>query len=128
MHAFLHIIGTVVVVPYVALALLFVFIGQLARSKGLWALVDAFWNNLDWYVSGGFHVAVAIWVCLVVTGCIPTLQRGSSLGLSILAAASFIVIVCLSSSRLGIGEIVFLFPCVAVAVTGAWLCFRGVAN
>jgi hypothetical protein len=128
MHAFLHTVGAVVVVPYVALALFFLFIGQVARAKGLKALIDIVWNNVDWHVGWGIYAAPVLWVCLVATGFVPHLQRASSLCLCILAVASFLVVVTLSSTRAGVGELIFLLPCVAVAATSAWLFFRVVAS
>ena len=124
MHAFLHTVSAVVVVPYVALALFFLFIGQVARAKGLKALIDTVWNNVDWYVGWGIYAAPVLWVCLVATGFVPRFQRASSLCLCILAIASFFVVVTLSSNRVGVGELIFLLPCVAVAATSAWLFFR----
>ena len=128
MHAFLHTVGAVVVVPYVALALFFLFIGQVARAKGLEALIDIVWNNVDWYVGWGIYAAPVLWVCLVATGFVPRFQRASSLCLCILAIASFFVVVTLSSTQVGVGELIFLLPCVAVAATSAWLFLRVVAS
>lgn len=124
MHALFHTVGAVVVVPYVALALLFLFIGQVARSKGLLALIDVVWNNIDWYLGWGICAAPLLWVCLVATGFVPRLQRAGSLCLCLLAVTSFVVVVTLSSTPVGAGELIFLLPCVAVAATSAWLFFR----
>lgn len=125
MHAVLHTIGAVLVVPYVALALLFLFIGQLAKAKGLMAVIEVLWNNIDWYIGWWIYVAPILWVCLIATGFVPQLQRAGSLCLGLLAVASVLVVVTLSSAPLGIGELLFLLPCVAVAATSAWLFFRG---
>jgi hypothetical protein len=124
MHAILHTICAVVVVPYVALALLFVFVGQAASSKGMLALIETVWNNFYFYFTKGIFIAPVLWVCLVAIGFVPALQRIGSLCLSLLAVASLLVVVILSSTRIELGELIFLIPCIAVAATSAWLFFR----
>lgn len=124
MRALLHAIGAVVVLPYVALALLFVFIGEVARARGLFALIDFVWNHVDWFFGWGIYAALALWICLVATGFVPRLQRASSLCLCVLALTSFLVVVTLSSTRAEIGGFIFLLPCVAVAAASAWRFFR----
>ena len=57
MHALLHTVGAVVVVPYVALALFFLFIGQAARAKGMIAIIETVWNNFYLYFTKGIFVA-----------------------------------------------------------------------
>ncbi len=124
MHAFLHLVGAIVVVPYVALALMFLFIGQVARAKGLMAIIDVVLNNMDWFVRWGIFAAPVLWICLVAAGFMPSFQRASSLCLCLLAVASFLVVVTLTANKVGAGELLFLLPCLAVAATSAWLFFR----
>lgn len=124
MHAVLHTVGAIVVVPYVGLALFFLLIGQATRENGLWAIIEFVWNNMERILGWGIYVPPLLWVCLVVTGFVPQLQRASSLCLCLLALASILVVVVLSSTRVGVGELIFLLPCVAVAATSAWLAFR----
>ena len=50
MHALLHAVGAVVVLPYVTLAMFFLFIGQAARARGLIALVDVTLYHADWLI------------------------------------------------------------------------------
>lgn len=40
MHALIHLLASILVVPYLALAGLFLLIGKVARTKGLIALLD----------------------------------------------------------------------------------------
>ncbi|MCP9828969.1 hypothetical protein KBZ19_10770 [Synechococcus sp. L2F] len=120
MNRLLHAVGAIVVVPYVVLALFFLCIGEVARARGLGALIEIAWNSLDWF-AWGIYLAPALWVCLVATDFIPSLQRASSLCLCLLAAVSFLVVVTLSSNQVGIGEFIFLLPCIGVAATSAWL-------
>lgn len=124
LHALLHTVGSVLVVPYVALALFFLFIGEAARAKGMMALIEIVWNNFYFYFTKGIFIAPVLLVCLVAMGFFPILQRAGSLCLCLLAVASILVIVIWSSTRIELGELIFLIPCMAVAATSAWLFFR----
>jgi hypothetical protein len=124
MHALLHAVCAVIAVPYVALALFFIFVGQAARAKGVLAVVEVVWNNFYFYFTKGMFIAPLLWGGLVAIGFIPTLQRTASVCLGLLALASLLVIILLSSARLAIGELLFLIPCVVVVATSAWLFFR----
>ncbi len=124
MHAFLHFVGAIVIIPYVALALFFIFVGEAARSKGLMALLDTVLYHVNWFYGWGIYVIPSLWIFLIATGFVPSIQRASSLCLCLLAVSCFLVVVSLSSTRIGLGELIFLIPCVAVAATSAWLSFR----
>ncbi len=124
MHALLNTICSVVVLYYIALALFFIFIGQAASSKSMLALVGVVWNNFYFYFTKGMFIAPVLWVCLVVMGIVPSLQRMGSVCLSLLAVSSLAVIITMSSSRMEFGELIFLTPCMAVAATSIWLVFR----
>ena len=124
MHALLHTVGSILVVPYVALALFFVFIGQAARSKGMMALLETVWSNFYLYFTKGIFIAPVLLACLVAMGFIPILQRAGSACLCLLAVSSILVIVISSSTRIELGEVIFLIPCIAIAATSAWLLFR----
>ena len=124
MHALLHFIGAIVIVPYVAVALLFIFVGTAASSKGLLALFDTVLYHANWFVRWGIYVIPMLWICLVAMGFLASLQRASSLCLCLLAVSCLLVIISLHSTPIGLGELVFLIPCIAVAATSAWLFFR----
>ena len=123
-HGLVHGIAAMVVVPYLALALLFVLIGQAARTQGLWALIDTVVNQAGWLARWGFYAAALLWVGLLVMGFVPRLQRSGSLCLGLLALGSLVAIVALHSTRIGLGQLTFLLPCVAVAASSAWLYVR----
>jgi hypothetical protein len=52
MHAFLHFVGAIVIVPYVALALFFIFVGTAASSKGLMALFETVMYTRTGFTAG----------------------------------------------------------------------------
>ncbi|MFO1045001.1 MAG: hypothetical protein U0941_24775 [Planctomycetaceae bacterium] len=106
--------------------MLFLLVGEVARARGLMALIDVLWRQVDLIAGWVIYAARLLWVGLIVSGFVPYIQRGSALCLSLLAIFSVGVIVTLSSTRIGLGEMLFLIPCVMVAGLGLWLCFRTV--
>ncbi|MGC5196135.1 hypothetical protein [Aphanothece microscopica] len=116
----LHGFGCILVLPYVALALLFLVIGDLARSKGLFALLETALHHLNGFLVWGIYGLPLLWLALVVMGFVPSLRRAGALALALLALSSGLVIVTLSSTPLQADDLVFLLPCLAVAGISAW--------
>lgn len=122
MHALLHAIGAVLVLPYVGLASLFLLIGEAARSRGLFELIDALVFHADWFVRWGLYAFALLWVALLTLGCVPRLHRLGALCLALLAIGSLVVILALHSTPVGLGEVTFLVPCIVVAgASGGYL-------
>ena len=124
MHAFLHTLGTLVVLPYLLLAAAFLLIGEVAKARGLIAVIDVVVNHANWILLWGIYAAAAFLVLLIVAGFLPSFQRISAAGLFLIALGSLSVICTLHSTRIGLGEITFLLPCIAVLVMSAWLFVR----
>jgi hypothetical protein len=116
----LHGLGCILVLPYVALALQFLFIGDLARSKGLFAILETALNHLNGFLLWGIYGLPLLWLALVAMGFVPTLRRAGSLALALLALSSGLVIVTLSSTPPQADALVFLLPCLAVGGGSAW--------
>ena len=123
-HAILQTIGAVLVLPYVALAGFFLLVGEAARAKGLFALLDIVLHHASWIVRWGIYAFALLWLGLVVMGFLAQFQRISALCLCLLAIGSLLVIVVLPSSDMEFGQLLFLAPCVAVAATSGWLFMR----
>lgn len=124
MHALLHSIGAVFVLPYVALAGMFLLVGEVARAKGVFGILDVLLTHANWFVRGGMYGLALLWLVLLGMGFIPQLQRAGSLSLCLLAGASLVVLVTLQTSRVEFGQWLFLLPCAAVVATSAWLFVR----
>ena len=124
MHAFLHTLGALVVLPYLLLAAAFFLIGEVAKARGLLALIDVVVNHANWILLWGIYAAAAFWVLLIVAGFLPSFQRISAASLFLIALGSLSVICTLHSTRIGLGEVTFLLPCIAVLVMSAWLFVR----
>lgn len=121
MHALLHIIGTLVVLPYLLLAVAFLLIGDIARTRGLLAIIDTIANHANWILRWGLYGLPVIALAFMAFGLIPSLQRSCAAVLFLVALGSLGIICWLHSGRLELGQIVFLLPCVAVIAMSAWL-------
>jgi len=124
MHALLQTIGAILVLPYLGLAGLFLLIGEAARTRSLLELIDVVIHHASWLVRWGIYGFPLLWLCLVLTGFFAGAQRFGALCLCLLALGSIVVIVALHTPRMGLGELTFLVPCVAVAAASAWLFVR----
>ena len=124
MNAFLHTLGALVVLPYMLLAAAFLLIGDVARTRGLFALIDVVLNHANGILCWGIPSLLVFLPAFVVAGLIPSLQRISAVALFLIALSSLGVICTLHSTRIGLGEVTFLLPCIAVLGISAWLFVR----
>ncbi|MBK6591798.1 MAG: hypothetical protein IPG23_03145 [Burkholderiales bacterium] len=114
----------VLVLPYAALAGLFLLIGQAAKAKGLLALLDAALHHASWIVQWGIYVIPLLWLLLAIAGFFAPFKRAGALALCMLAIGSLLVLIVLQPSRMEPGQLLFLAPCFLVAATSAWLFVR----
>lgn len=121
MHSILHIIGTLVVLPYLLLAVAFLLIGDVARTRGPFEIVNVVANHANWILRWGIYGLPVVMLALLVAGLIPSWQRGSAAVLFLIALGSLGVIGLLHSGRLELGHYVFLLPCATVVAVSAWL-------
>ena len=124
MNALLHTLGTIVVLPYMLLATAFLIIRDVAISRGLFAMIDAVLHHAYWIIRWGIFGLPIFLVVLIVAGFLPSLQRIGAVVLFLIALGSLSVICTLHSTRIGLGEITFLLPCLAVVGLSAWLFIR----
>src|SRR6185369_13566567 len=120
MRGALHVLGTIVLLPYLLLAIAFALIGQAAASKSLGALLWTLLTQLTWIVPWGILGFVAGVILVAALGFSVRLRGLGYLCLSVLALASLLVIVILPGGGVGFDGLVFLAPCIAVLVFSAW--------
>ena len=124
MRALLQTLATLVVLPYVLLAALFLLIGEAAKTRGLFELVDVAAAHASWIFQWGIYVFALLYVALLLLAFLPRLRRTGALCVSLVAVGSILVICILPSTAIRFGEFLFLVPCIAAAVLGAWLFVR----
>lgn len=121
MHGVLHLLGTVIVIPYALLAGWFLMVGEVARARGLWGVLDAVLTQFHWMLGWGIYAIPFAFACLAVLGFIAALRRLGLLLLALIASASLLTIGLLHSGGLGMGELLFLSPCALILAICAWL-------
>ena len=120
MHGALHIVCTIVLLPYTALAIAFALIGQMAASKSLGALLWTLLTQIEWIIPWGFLAFVAAFVAIAALGLVARLRWLGHLCLFVLAMVSLLAIMLLTGGGIGLDELIFLVPCIAVLAYSGW--------
>ena len=124
----LHVLSTLVVVPYALLAVAFLLLGKaIARGSLAGLLSSLFWDAL-WIIPWGVISAVGVVAIVAVLGAFPGSRWLGALSLCALSLGSLIVLVTVPSGPIGSGELTFLAPCIAVAGFAAWLAYAELAR
>lgn len=120
MTSLLHVLATLTVIPYGALAVLFVLIGRVASTKGLWAVLDAVVQSFNWVMSVGLVAFAVIIATVSVLGCFTQTRLAASIALLALAGISLLVLLFHRDSTVAFGELLFMLPCMIVVLYEAW--------
>jgi hypothetical protein len=116
----LHVLGTLLVAPYVALAIILLAFGHATSRGSLWGFIDALANHVAWMIPWGI---LGFGVGIIVVAGLGMARRTRAFAAALLCAlavASPVILVVVSGSRLDEDAIVFLAPCVAVAIFAGW--------
>lgn len=127
MSAVLHILATLVVVPYVILAIGFVLLGHLIAAGSLLSLLGRLFDHFLWIVPWGAIGFVCVVILVAVLGAIPGYRRIGALCLFALAGASLAIVLIMPMTVPDAGEMLFLSPCIAVVVFAGWRAFAPTA-
>lgn len=120
LYAILHTVGSIVVLPYTLLAGLFLFIRDLASTRGLLELLEVALTDAVSFIRWGIYLFVLCWLAIVIAGFFPRFRRLASICLASLAASSLIVIVALDARGPDLGSVTFLIPCIFVIGSSIW--------
>lgn len=91
MHALIHLLASILVVPYLALAGFFLLIGEVARTKGLVALLDVSLEHALWILGWGIYLLPLLWLILAASGAVPRFQKAAALVLGLLASGFWLL-------------------------------------
>lgn len=117
MHASVHIVASVLVLPWVSLAGMVLLVGEVARTKALSEVLDVAAQHALWILEWGIYVAPAPWLLLAAAGCFASTRRLGAAALTVLALGSLAIIAMLPQTPMDAGQWLFLAPCVIVAAT-----------
>ena len=121
MHAALHVLATIVVVPYVVFACGIVILGHAISTRSLLSFFDTLLAHAVWIVPWGLIGFPCAMILVAVLGVIPGVRWLGAVCLCLLAGASLAVIVIGSTPRLESSQLLFLLPCALVLIVAAWL-------
>lgn len=121
MRGALHVLSTIVLLPYIALAFGFLFLSHAISSGSLFSFFETLLAQIAWLFPWGllgFACAIALVIAL---GLIPRLRWLGGLCLCLIAASCLVVILTVTTSTIGLSQLLFLLPCFAILVFGGWL-------
>ena len=121
MRGALHVLGTLVLIPYVALASAFALLGQAIARKSLVGFLDALLSQALWLMPWGLLGIIAVIVIVAGLGLSARLRWLGGVCLCLIAASCIGVLIVLTTSPNGLSELLFLLPCIVVMIYGAWL-------
>jgi hypothetical protein len=121
MRALLHLLATLVVLPYLALAGAFVLLGRIIVAGSLPSIILALLEQVLWLIPWGLLGVLGVLLVLIALGFSDRLRWLGASCLFAVAAACLILIASLQSGPLDGGQLLFLLPCFAVAAFAAWL-------
>lgn len=120
--AVLHLLMTLVAIPYVLLAAFFVFVGHVASQRGLWAILNTFLDSFNWTFTWGILVLGVTLITICVLGFIEPLQWWANLGLGGLMLVTLFILFSYGPSP-SVDELVFLSPAFLILATCIWKLF-----
>jgi hypothetical protein len=120
MPQILHILATLLVVPYAILAVGFLIIGKVASSRGplnlLQSLIDIFALLVPWGAIAFFLA----FLCIVSLPFFQVTRPVSPAALVVVAGFSLAILLFYRPSLPSGGELLFMLPCCAVLVASGW--------
>ena len=121
MRSVLHVLATITLAPYFLLAAGFVLLGQAISSGSLWSFFDTLLMQATWLIPWGMIGLAAFFLILAALGLHSRSRWIAGVLLFLIAFASIAILIMMDRSPLDAGALLFLSPCVAAAVFGAWL-------
>lgn len=121
MRGALHLLCTIMLLPYLLLAAWFLILGDAIAGGSLASFFTALLAHALWLVPWGLLGLAAGIVAVAALGVIDGVRWLGGLCLFFLAGGCLFVVIAGNSSAIGPGELLFLTPCFAILVFGGWL-------
>lgn len=119
MRSALLVLGTIVLLPYIVLALGFILIGQAIASGSLAAFFMTLLSRALWLAPWRFIGIAGVIVLLAALGISACLRWLAAMCLGATATVCLDVILVGNTTRIGPPQLLFVLPCVAVLVFAA---------
>src|SRR5512135_2124392 len=121
MRGALHLLCTMVLLPYLMLAGWFLILGDAISGGSLTSFFTTLLAHALWLVPWGLLGFAAAMFGIMALGLIDGVRWLGAICLFILAAGCLLVVIGMDVSAIDLGALLFLLPCFAVAFFGAWL-------
>src|SRR5262245_10903466 len=113
-RAVLHLLATIVLLPYLLLAIAFVLLEQAIGDGTLGVLLKSLFMQLTWLIPWGVLEFAILVVVLAALGVHPALRWLGALVLFLVAVASTAIVIVKPSAPIDMGGLLFLSPCMLV--------------
>jgi hypothetical protein len=117
----LHVAATLVLVPYVALALAFALLRDAIAAGSLPAMFLRAVDQFTWLFPWGILAIVAGLAGVAAMGLIGRLRWLGGACVAMIGTGCLLGILLLPTAAPGVGELAFLAPCMAATGLGTWL-------
>ena len=123
MHAVLHVLATLLLLPYVLLAIAFLLLEQAIGDGTLSTLLATLLSQALWLIPWGVLGFLIFAIALAALGMHPASRRLGGFLLCLVAVVCIVLIIVKPAEPVGLDALLFLSPCILVAAYGAWMAF-----
>jgi hypothetical protein len=121
MHALLHLLSFILLLPSLVLASGFLVLGHAIAGGSLLQMFLRFLNDALWLMSGGVLLVAVFLLAVLIGGFFPRTRYIAAAAVAVLALASGIVLIALGSAPFSGGRELFLLPGLVSLCAGGWL-------
>lgn len=121
MRGAMHLLCTLVLLPYLALAAWFLILGDAIAGGSLASFLATLLSHALWLMPWGLLGLAAGILGVAALGMIEGVRWLGGLCLFILAGSCLFIVITGNPSAVGPGELLFLLPCFAILIFGGWL-------
>ena len=121
MRGALHLLCTIMLVPYLLLAAWFLILGDAIAGGSLASFFTTLLSHALWLIPWGLLGFTVGIVTVAALGMIDGVRWLGGLCLFALAGACLLIVIAGNPSAIGPGELLFLLPCLAILIFGGWL-------
>lgn len=124
MHAVLHTLSVIVLLPYATLAAGFLLIDHVAGRGSLWGMLDAFLAAAVFFMPWGGLAIACVFGAIVALGITARYRWLGAACTCLVADVSILLLLLVPGSAPTPGQWLFMFPCFIVAGYAGWLAAR----
>src|SRR5262245_40883659 len=121
MRAALHLVATLLLVPYLVMAAAFLLADRVFASGSWGAMLDTLLAHAVWLIPWGIIGFGAFIILLAALGFSASSARLGAGIVCALAAGSLVVMLVVPTGPIDTGVLLFLLPCIIIAGVSAWL-------